>query len=138
MNEKRKLKPNTNFGTKFEKRKKKKEKLLNELSKKKEAQEIAKIPPKAIQVVSFGDDFVKMLADINNAPIEFDAGKKISSKQMKKCVINDMKQINQNDGFFNNPQMVLQQIHQQLNAKASIVQQQLLQKQQSQNQSEPK
>ncbi|KAH0792754.1 TolA [Histomonas meleagridis] len=132
IKQKRKLKPTPNFGTKFEKRKKKKEKLLVELGKKKEAQQLSMIQQAPQPDVSFDENFVKMLIDINNAPIEISPGKTVTPNQMKQNVIREMKQINQNGELFNNPGFVLQQIHQHLDAKASLVQQQQQQQQKQQ------
>lgn len=121
--DKSKLKPNANFGSKFEKRKQKKEKLMKELATKKDEQIKAKQQNKHVHqdLVSFGNDFSQILAAIQNSPILTEEGKKISEKKMKQNVVSELKQIYNNDELFSNTNMALQQIHKQLDFKAAEI-----------------
>lgn len=119
--DKSKLKPNANFGSKFEKRKQKKEKLMKELATKKEEQMKEEKQKKQTHnaPVSFGSDFAQILEAIQNSPILTESGKKISEKKMKQNVVSELKQIYSNDELFSNANAALEQIHRQLDFKAA-------------------
>lgn len=78
--EKQKDKPKIGAGTKDEKRKQKKEKLMKELQMKKEAQQpVPEAPP--VQPATFGNDFSEMLARISLSP---NTGESLTEKGKKK------------------------------------------------------